>query len=213
MNYSPRQLGDLTPTNPNRRQGLLAVFPYRPAAAGGSAAAVRLRADRAVLGLGRESRPGRTTGRAHRACACDHAGHRPAQPATLRRWSPWLYGVGLLMLIAVLVFGEVGKGAQRWLDLGIVRFQPSEMVKLAVPLMIAWYLAEKRLPPSWQRLTAAAADDRRPGAADRQAAGPGHLAAGRQRRYLRAVPGRDQLAPDRRPGGRRSRGRPRSPGT
>jgi rod shape determining protein RodA len=56
------------------------------------------------------------------------------------------------MLIAVLAFGEVGKGAQRWLDLGVIRFQPSEMVKLAVPLMIAWYLAEKRLPPSWQRL-------------------------------------------------------------
>jgi len=78
-------------------------------------------------------------------------------PTTLRRWSPWLYGVGLVMLVAVLVFGQVGKGAQRWLDLGIVRFQPSEMVKLAVPLMIAWYLAEKRLPPSWQRLTMAAA--------------------------------------------------------
>jgi rod shape determining protein RodA len=77
-------------------------------------------------------------------------------PTTLRRWSPWLYVVGVVMLIAVLVFGEVGKGAQRWLDLGLVRFQPSEMVKLAVPLMIAWYLAEKRLPPSWQRLSIAA---------------------------------------------------------
>ena len=60
------------------------------------------------------------------------------------------------MLIAVLVFSEVGKGAQRWLDLGVIRFQPSEMVKLAVPLMIAWYLAEKRLPPTWQRLGVAA---------------------------------------------------------
>jgi rod shape determining protein RodA len=77
-------------------------------------------------------------------------------PTTLRRWSPWLYAVGLAMLIAVLVFGQVGKGAQRWLDLGVVRFQPSEMVKLAVPLMIAWYLAEDRLPPSWQRLGMAA---------------------------------------------------------
>ena len=63
-------------------------------------------------------------------------------PTTLRRWSPWLYTLGVLMLIAVLAFGEVGKGAQRWLDLGVIRFQPSEMVKLAVPLMI---LAETSL--------------------------------------------------------------------
>ena len=61
----------------------------------------------------------------------------------------------MAMLVAVLAFGRSGQ-VQRWLDLGIVRFQPSELVKLAVPLMIAWYLAEKRLPPSWQRLAIAA---------------------------------------------------------
>jgi rod shape determining protein RodA len=77
-------------------------------------------------------------------------------PATLRRWSPWLYTVGLVLLLAVLFVGQVGKGAQRWLDLGIITFQPSELVKLGVPLMIAWYLAEARLPPSWQRLGVAA---------------------------------------------------------
>jgi rod shape determining protein RodA len=66
----------------------------------------------------------------------------------LERWTPWLYGVGLLLLAAVLLFGDIGKGAQRWLDLGFVRFQPSEMMKLAVPMMVAWYLADKRLPPS-----------------------------------------------------------------
>ena len=77
-------------------------------------------------------------------------------PSTLQRWSPWLYGLGVLMLVAVLVFGEVGKGAQRWLNLGIIRFQPSELVKLAVPLMIAWYLADKKLPPSWRNLFVAA---------------------------------------------------------
>jgi len=74
---------------------------------------------------------------------------------TLRRWSPWLFGVGLLMLMAVLIAGEIGKGAQRWLDLGFFRFQPSELMKLAMPMMIAWYLAERSLPPKWDRLSAA----------------------------------------------------------
>jgi rod shape determining protein RodA len=51
----------------------------------------------------------------------------------------------------------VGKGAQRWLDLGFIRFQPSEMMKLSLPLMVAWYLSEARLPPSPLRLLASAA--------------------------------------------------------
>jgi rod shape determining protein RodA len=49
----------------------------------------------------------------------------------------------------------VGKGAQRWLDLGLFRFQPSELVKVTVPMMIAWYLAEKPLPPNWRRILVA----------------------------------------------------------
>lgn len=73
-------------------------------------------------------------------------------PAWLYRWAPWLYGAGILLLVAVLLVGDVGKGAQRWLDLGFIRFQPSEMMKLALPLMIAWYLSETRLPPSASRL-------------------------------------------------------------
>jgi len=73
-------------------------------------------------------------------------------PSTLKRWSPVLYIIGVCLLIAVLVFGQIGKGAQRWLDLGFFRFQPSEMVKLAVPMMIAWFMAEKPLPPDWKRL-------------------------------------------------------------
>ncbi len=76
-------------------------------------------------------------------------------PENLRRWSPWLFGAGVAMLVAVLVMGQIGKGAQRWLDLGVVRFQPSELLKLAVPMMVAWYLAEKRLPPRLPRLLAA----------------------------------------------------------
>lgn len=73
-------------------------------------------------------------------------------PYTLRFWSPWLYGAGLAMLIAVLIIGEVGKGAQRWLDLGLFRFQPSEIMKLAVPMMVAWTLSEAGLPPARRRL-------------------------------------------------------------
>lgn len=69
-------------------------------------------------------------------------------PHHLARWAPWLFGAGILMLIGVLLFGTVGKGAQRWLDLGFFRFQPSEIMKLAVPMMIAWYLADNTLPPS-----------------------------------------------------------------
>ena len=77
-------------------------------------------------------------------------------PVQLRRWSPWLFGIGLVLLLAVLLVGEVGKGAQRWLDLGLFRFQPSELTKLSVPMMIAWFLAEKSLPPGWKRLAVAA---------------------------------------------------------
>ncbi len=78
-------------------------------------------------------------------------------PPVLRRWSPWLFGGGALMLVAVLAVGEMGKGAQRWLDLGFFRFQPSELVKIAVPMMLAWFLAEKPLPASWGRTLAAGA--------------------------------------------------------
>ena len=73
-------------------------------------------------------------------------------PNTLKRWAPWMFGIGLLMLIAVLLFGEVSKGAQRWLNLGLFRFQPSELMKIAVPVMAAWYLAEVPLPPRRGRL-------------------------------------------------------------
>ncbi|MGE5153680.1 MAG: rod shape-determining protein RodA [Bdellovibrio bacteriovorus] len=77
-------------------------------------------------------------------------------PARLRSWSPAIYGVGVLMLIAVLAVGDIGKGAQRWLDLGFMRFQPSELLKLAVPMMVAWLLAARPLPPSLARVLGAA---------------------------------------------------------
>lgn len=73
-------------------------------------------------------------------------------PDSIEHWSPWLFGLGMIMLVAVLAVGEVGKGAQRWLDLGLFRFQPSEIMKIAVPMMVAWYLAEATLPPPRRRL-------------------------------------------------------------
>jgi rod shape determining protein RodA len=75
---------------------------------------------------------------------------------TLRLWSPWIYGLGLVLLVGVMVAGEIGKGAQRWLDLGFMRFQPSELMKLAVPMMMAWYFADKNLPPRSSQLIIAA---------------------------------------------------------
>jgi len=75
--------------------------------------------------------------------------------STLRFWSPWMYVTGVVLLVLVLLMGDVGKGAQRWLDLGFVRFQPSEMMKLVTPMMVAWYFAEKPLPPSPRTLVTA----------------------------------------------------------
>ena len=68
-------------------------------------------------------------------------------PDLLRRWTPWGYLAGLGLLSLVLISGDIGGGAQRWLDIGI-RFQPSEIMKLAVPMMAAWYLHDRQLPPS-----------------------------------------------------------------
>lgn len=64
-----------------------------------------------------------------------------------QRVAVYFYAAGVIMLLAVLFFGVVGKGAQRWLDLGFLRFQPSEIMKLAVPMMIAWYISRFNLPP------------------------------------------------------------------
>lgn len=70
-------------------------------------------------------------------------------PYILRLWTPWLYFLGVLLLLATWVIGE-GKGANRWLDLGVVRFQPSEIMKLAVPMMVAWFFHPRNLPPSFK---------------------------------------------------------------
>ena len=73
-------------------------------------------------------------------------------PKFMRLWTPWIFTVGILLLVMVLVAGEVGKGAQRWLNLGFMRFQPSEIMKLAVPMMAAWYLMDRPLPPRFGEL-------------------------------------------------------------
>ena len=67
-------------------------------------------------------------------------------PHKYKLWTPWIYCLGILLLIAVMIMGKIGKGAQRWLDLGIMRFQPSEIMKLAVPMITAWYLEQKSHP-------------------------------------------------------------------
>lgn len=73
------------------------------------------------------------------------------------RLAPWFYLLGMIALALVLVIGVGAKGAQRWLSLGGFRFQPSEIMKLAVPLTVAWYLAKRSLPPSPKYVAAAMA--------------------------------------------------------
>jgi rod shape determining protein RodA len=73
-------------------------------------------------------------------------------PNFLRRSTPWLYAAGCGLLLIVAAIGHVGMGAQRWLNLGLFRFQPSELMKLAVPMTCAWYLHERPLPPGWSSL-------------------------------------------------------------
>jgi len=68
-------------------------------------------------------------------------------PYIFRLWTPWLFALGLVLLLATWFFG-VGRNTSRWLDLGFFRFQPSEVMKLAVPMMVAWYLHPRRLPPN-----------------------------------------------------------------
>ena len=72
-------------------------------------------------------------------------------PDFLRRWTPWGYAAGIVLLVLVLTKGEVTQGARRWLDLG-VRFQPSEAMKLGVPMMAAWFLHHRQMPPKFSQL-------------------------------------------------------------
>lgn len=69
-------------------------------------------------------------------------------PRVYESWAPYLYILSVILLIAVDAFGHISKGAQRWLDLGIIRFQPSEIAKIAVPLMVARFINRDVCPPS-----------------------------------------------------------------
>ncbi|MEC9408691.1 MAG: rod shape-determining protein RodA [Pseudomonadota bacterium] len=75
-------------------------------------------------------------------------------PDTFRGIAPWVYAGGLILLVLVLVLGDTAKGAQRWLDLGVIRFQPSELMKLAVPMVLASYLHARTLPPRFRTVLA-----------------------------------------------------------
>ena len=73
-------------------------------------------------------------------------------PRVLRLWTPWVFFVSLGLLLLVEFRGVTGGGAQRWLDLGFSRFQPSEIMKIAVPMMIAWFMHERALPATFKQL-------------------------------------------------------------
>ncbi len=77
------------------------------------------------------------------------------KPSHLFFWTPWFYSIGVILLLAVLLFGEVAQGAQRWLRIGPINLQPSEIAKLTIPLVVAYYLAERSLPPRLSRVAVA----------------------------------------------------------
>ncbi len=80
------------------------------------------------------------------------------EPGVYLRWTPLLYAVGMVLLIAVEFVGVIVKGSQRWLEVpGLPRFQPSEIMRIAVPLMVAWYFNERPLPPRFSHLCVALA--------------------------------------------------------
>jgi len=64
-------------------------------------------------------------------------------PQRLMHYAPLVFAVGLLLLIAVALFGDISKGARRWLNLGVMRVQPSELMKIAMPMMLAWFFQQR----------------------------------------------------------------------
>jgi len=73
------------------------------------------------------------------------------KPEKLSGITPWLYLMTIVLLVAVLLFGYESKGAQRWLKIGI-RFQPSEIAKLTIPLVLAWFYRYRVLPPDFKSI-------------------------------------------------------------
>ncbi|MEX0941194.1 MAG: rod shape-determining protein RodA [Pseudomonadales bacterium] len=74
-------------------------------------------------------------------------------PIFYLRLAPWLYGAGLILLVLVLAFGREINGSQRWLRIpGVLNFQPSELMKLVLPMILAWYFHDRHLPPKLKHL-------------------------------------------------------------
>jgi len=76
-------------------------------------------------------------------------------PVSLQRSAIWLYLFGIAFLVVVLIIGHIGKGAQRWLNVGVMRFQPAELMKLAIPLTLAWYYHKIQLPINFRSVSLA----------------------------------------------------------
>ena len=70
-------------------------------------------------------------------------------PRLYAKASIYLYIVGLILLILVELFGDISKGAQRWLNLGFIRIQPSEIFKVVMPLCVATFLSKTTIPPKF----------------------------------------------------------------
>jgi len=77
-------------------------------------------------------------------------------PARLRTWTPLIFACTLALMPLVFVLGS-GRSARLWIHLGFFYLQPGELLKLTVPMMLAWYLHSVRLPPGWLALTICAA--------------------------------------------------------
>ncbi len=75
---------------------------------------------------------------------------------TLMRLAPPAYILGVLLLLAVALFGEVSHGARRWLHIGVARIQPSEIMKIALPMMLAWYFHRNEATLNWKNYIVAA---------------------------------------------------------
>lgn len=76
-------------------------------------------------------------------------------PHYYQRWAPSFFCISCLLLATVLICGEVNQGARRWLHLGFLRFQPAELMKLALPMMLAYFFHPRSIPPTLKSLTMA----------------------------------------------------------
>ncbi len=87
---------------------------------------------------------------------CVMVGVAQVEVRHLQTWTPWMFFGGLVLLLAVLLIGDIANGAQRWLDFpGLPRFQPSEVMKIIVPLSVATLLARRAIPPNYKQVLAA----------------------------------------------------------